>query len=140
MQRATVRRKNSTLVVTRSHTQPAVKVPAGCLGSCMKPERMSILHNRYSYTENIVLYDYLKNSLAPSALTFRVLHLISKLFMCELNLDIACGISAAVAIEAVDIMLRFTFRCRTCKFPGGSASLEINGPKGQCEFWFDIVN
>ena len=39
--------------------------------------------------------------------------------MCELNLDIACDISTAVAIEAVDIKLRFTFKYRARKFPDG---------------------
>ena len=72
---------------------------SGLFRKMLEPNRMSILHNRYSYDMlYIFLFDYLKKSLAPSALTFR-----SKLFMCELNLDIACDISIAVAIEAVDI-------------------------------------
>ena len=44
--------------------------------------------------------------------------------MCELNLDNACDISTAVAIEAVGITVRlkFTFKCGARKIPGGSVS------------------
>ena len=86
---------------------------SGLFRKMLEHNRMSILHNRYSYT------GYIKNSLAPSALTFRGLYLITKLFICELNLDIACDISITVAFDAVDIKLRFDFNVGHVSFQTG---------------------